>query len=278
MAFRSQVEKLVRLVYGPDAEAVVVDARSNPLRTITSANDLVHGGGSQDMVAESIGRLAHRFGVDSNALKAQLEAVLPLARRRYHALGTSKAALTAAIQEFRERAKVADHLLRGLGALRRVVCVWLTATFSTTGVEHMFVGAANVLRKSRGPLEPSRRHDELVVLRYAQVHGWKPLLNIWPDSGGSLAVPEGGGLAPPPAGKAVASASTSSWGRAAQNVWKRCYPQSRRRMLVRRDAGGHRVKQTRVRTEAGFLEARRRAVDDKVGARPVAGGLAPLPP
>ena len=159
--------------------------------------------------------------------------------------------MAAAIEEFSSRAKVADQLLRGLGALRRVVCVWLTATFSTTGIEHMFVGAANVLRKRRGPIERARRHDELIVLHYAQTHGWKALLTTWPDSGGSLVVPEGGGLAPPRAGKAVACAS-SSWGRAAQDVWKRCYPLSRRRLLVRRDAGGRRVKQAR-RTEATFL-------------------------
>ena len=238
------------------------------------------GPASREMVTESIGRLAHKCGVDPNALASQLEAVLPLARRRWHALGTSKAAMVAAIEEFSSRAKVADHLLRGLEALRRVVCVWLTATFSTTGVEHMFVGAANVLRKRRGPIGRARRHDELIVLHYAQAHGWKALLNAWPEGGG-LAPPQGGGLAPPQGGGLApprASKAASSWGRAAQDVWKRCYPLSRQRLLVRRDAGGRRVKLTRLRTESGFLRARRQAVDDKVVMGPVAGGLAPLPP
>ena len=232
---------------------------------------------SAAMVAESIGRLAKKFAIDPTALKAQLEAVLPLARRRYHALGTSKAAMVAAIEDFAERVRVADCMLRALKDLRRVVCVWLTATFSTTGVEHMFVGAANVLRKRRGPLERARRHDELTVLRYAQVHGWQPLLNAWPDSGGSLHAPQGGGMAPPPAGKAGGRESMS-WGRAAQNVWRRCYPRSRLRLMVRRDAGGRRAKRRVARTEAGFLQARRMAVDGKVGVGAVAGGAAPPPP
>ena len=74
---------------------------------------------SAAMVAESIGRLAKRFAVDPTALKAQLEAVLPLARRRYHALGTSKAAMVAAIEDFAERVKVADRLLRAGGCTKR---------------------------------------------------------------------------------------------------------------------------------------------------------------
>ena len=121
---------------------------------------------SAAMVAESIGRLAKKFAIDPTALKAQLEAVLPLARRRYHALGTSKAAMVAAIEDFAERERVADCMLRALKDLRRVVCVWLTATFSTTGVEHMFVGAANVLRKkarSIGAGATPRRVDGLAL-------------------------------------------------------------------------------------------------------------------
>ena len=69
-----------------------------------------------------------------------------------------------------------------------------------------------------------------------------------------------------------------SWGRAAQNVWRRCYPRSRLRLMVRRDAGGRRAKRRVARTEAGFLQARRMAVDGKVGVGAVAGGAAPPPP
>ena len=231
---------------------------------------------TQQAFDESLKRLAHRVGVDVHALRVQLVAVLPLARRRYDFFGNSKAAMRAAIQEFAERMKVADHTLDGLRALRRVVCVWLTMTCSTTGVEHLFAGAANTLPKSRGFVGRARRHDELICVRYIQVHGWKPLLSVWPGSLGSLAEP-GGGLPRQAVGRAAVLTSTSSaWGSAAQGVWRRCYPSSRRRLRVRRDLGTRRGQQKHVRTEKGFLAARRLAVDDASARSGVdAEGFAP---
>ena len=150
-----------------------------------------------------IERLCRVLGADLRQAFEEYALVQPLAARRFEALNDEVAAWRSAVEglEARHRKGCAAGKPR-LNALRLLLAAWIALVFSSCGVEHVFTHSARLFGRLRVRLRMEKRRDELAL-----------------------------------SARAVSRPSDQVLGRKSCDVWTRCYPEARCRLMVRSDRG-----------------------------------------
>jgi len=185
-------------------------------------------------------RIGSRFGLSCEELTRQFQAARPLAVRRYQALRCNRGAWVEAARSIERRQR------SSYSTLREALSLWCCETFSTCGVEHAFTHQARLFgSKLRSRANISKRRDEFTVVFSDRS------LNDFCLAVGGLMNPEG------------------VWATESQTVWRKLYPQARRRLVVRSDAGGTKV--ARKGTLCSALKKARSAIRKAARKRKASG-------
>lgn len=182
-------------------------------------------------------RIANEFSIDYDMLFAQYHETHHFAARRWAASHNATEAWCNAVVGLEKRSRQRG---RRLGALRSALCRWQVMTFSTAGLEHGFSSAERIFTNRRRLLSTTRRCDELIIANDAKERSLNSLAILNPQNDGTVIY------------------SPGPWGLCCQAVFRRCWPNARRRRMVRKDKGKR--SGTRKFDERQFLWKRKHSV------------------